>query len=188
MTFDLFDTIPDPRRERSYNGGYMAAGRASEEIVLAWLARRPWVIGVEDLRSLRQMREADVDCGVSLIDGRNTLAEIKSDAHLDRSGNFWFEVLRVNHTAPPDRSVTLGWSARSPARVLIFHAPSSRKIHVIPMDQFRTAMQGYTVSTRKFCLNIVPTDCIKSTVNILIPAHHVVTQPGYKNYDDEQER
>ena len=101
----------------------MEAGRNAEEVVLQWLAEQPWVIGVEDLRSLRVMREADVDCSCQLIDGRNSLLEIKSDRHLGCSGNFLFEVLRINHTAPPNKACVLGWSARSPALQLAYYAP-----------------------------------------------------------------
>ena len=88
-------------KERSYNGDYMERGKNAELIVLKWLADNSTVIGVEDLRTLRVMREADVDCSVKLMDGRIVLAEIKSDWHLGKSGNMLFEVLRINHTAIP---------------------------------------------------------------------------------------
>ncbi len=53
-------TTPSENRPRSYKGGYMAAGRAAEGIVMAWLGERPEVIGVENLTELRQLREAGV--------------------------------------------------------------------------------------------------------------------------------
>lgn len=181
---DLFaDSRPIATRERSYSGGYMAAGKAAEEAVLSWLQQAPWVVGIEDLRSLRVMREADVDCSVTLIDGRVTLAEIKSDRHLGKSGNFLFETLRINHTAPPEKAMVLGWSARSPARQLLYYAPSFRAVHSILMDEFRRAMQGYTEeSRRKTRFDYVETDTIKSTVNILIPDRFVRAMPSYKQY------
>lgn len=60
----------------------MAVGRNAEAIILEWLNNHPGIIGVEDLRQLRQMREADVDVSITLFDGRVALAEIKSDWHL----------------------------------------------------------------------------------------------------------
>lgn len=183
---DLFSTQPDASRSRSYNGGYMEAGKLAEGIVLNWLNARPWVIGTEDLRSLRVMREADVDCSISLSDGRITLAEIKSDRHLGRSGNYVFECLRINHTAPPQSAVTLGWSARSPARLLLLYAPSVNQIHVVSMDDFRTATQAYTREARQRSrVNYVPTDVIKSTVNILVPAKYVQNSESFRVYELE---
>ena len=143
-----FDTTPSAGRNRSYNGGYMDAGRAAEETVLPWLRTRPWVVGVEDFRSLRALQEADCDCGITLVDGRITIAEIKSDRHLGRSGNFLFEILRIDHTAPSDRAVTLGWSARTPARQILYYAPTSKTLHGIAADEFRRALQGYTEACR----------------------------------------
>lgn len=162
----------------------MADGKKAEEKVLGWLAREPWVIGVEDLRSLRQMREADVDCSVALIDGRVTLAEIKSDRHLGVSGNFLFEVLRINHTAPPEKAVTLGWSSRTPARQILYYAPACDVVHSILADEFRRAMQAYTDVTRKGSrIDYVETDRIKSTINILIPSRFVEAMTSYRKYE-----
>jgi hypothetical protein len=172
-----FDTAPSAHRQRSYNSGYMAAGKKAEEVVLQWLQTRPWVLGLEDLRSLRVMQEADCDCSISLTDGRVTIGEIKSDRHLGVSSNFLFEVLRINHTAPPDRAVTLGWSARTPARVILYYAPSVNKIYVIQTDDFRRAAQKYTADSRRGTrIDYVETDKIKSTINILIPAKYVTAQ------------
>lgn len=180
---ELFDTEPSAERERSYNGGYMDAGRAAEEKVLPWLARCPWVIGVEDFRALRVMRDADVDCGIKIIDGRIVLAEIKSDRHLGNSGNFLFEFLRINHTAPPDKAVVLGWSARTPARQILYFAPSFNIVHSIEADEFRRALQEYTKQARKSTrIDYVPTDAIKSTLSILIPARFVTAMPSYRQF------
>lgn len=178
-----FDTTPSADRKRSYDGGYMAAGKRAEEIVLEWLMTRPWVVDVEDLRPYRPMREADVDCSIALTDGRVTLAEIKSDRHLGVSKNFLFEVLRINHTAPPDAAVKLGWSARSPARYGLLYAPVTKIIHKISMDDYRAALQDYTKEVRrKTNISYVETDRIKSTVNILIPERFVTVMPSYKPF------
>lgn len=159
----------------------MVAGRKAEEIILTWLAAQPWIVGVEDLRPFRPLREADVDCSLALSDGRVTLAELKSDRHLGRSGKYLFEVLRLNHTAPSDRAVTLGWSARSPARWLLFYAPYKHEIHQILMDEYRNAVQTYTGEVRgRTEFSYVPTDRIKSTVNILVPSKYVTGKPSYR--------
>jgi hypothetical protein len=111
-----------------------------------------------------------VDCSVALCDGRVTLAEIKSDAHLGVSGNVLFEVLRINHTAPHDRAVTLGWSARTPAHWLLFYAPSVGKLYRWRMEDYRNGLQLYTGAERsKARVSFVSTDKIKSTLNILVP-------------------
>tara|TARA_Y100000310_G_scaffold345377_1_gene464282 strand:- start:2505 stop:3071 length:567 start_codon:yes stop_codon:yes gene_type:complete len=178
------DTAPSADRPRSYDGGYMEAGRTAEKKVMAWLERQPWVLGLDDLRSLRPLREADVDLGIKLIDGRATLAEIKSDNHLGIKGNFLFEALRINHTAPPDRAVTLGWSARSPARWLLYYAPSFDRVYQIEMDDFRAALQDYTREIRKKSrIDYVETDKIKSTVNVLIPEKFVTRMQSYRVHD-----
>lgn len=184
----LFDTTPGANRERSYDGDYMEAGRKAEDIIMDWLRRQPWVLDLDDLTGLRPMRQADVDCHFSLTDGRSTLAEIKSDKHLGTSKNYLFEVLRINHTAPPDKAVTLGWSARSPAKWLLYWAPNKKEIHQISMDEFRGALQNYSQQQRKETkLSYVPTDRIKSTVNILIPERFVVCRGTFKIHELKNE-
>jgi hypothetical protein len=52
------------------------------------------------------------------------------------------------------------------------------------MDEFRRAAQGYTEIARKQTrIDYVPTDAIKSTVNILIPERFVVAMPSYKKFE-----
>lgn len=164
------NSAPSALRQRSYSGGYMDVGKKGESVVLDWLRRNPQILGVEDLRELRVMREADADCMLTNRDGTISLAEIKTDNYLGVSGNVLFEILRINHTAPPERSATLGWAARSPARYLFYYAPQVNKIYYCKFDDFRKVFQDYTRETRqKMNINIVPTDNIKTTVNVLIP-------------------
>lgn len=157
-------------KARSYSGDYMAAGVKAQNIVLDFLRKRPDVIGVDDLSQLKVMQEADVDCMIKTRDGLVTLAEIKSDRYIGKSGNVLFEVLRINHTAMPDHCLTLGWSARTPAKYLIYYSPDLHNLYVITADNLRRAMQKYTSENRKASnISYVETDAIKSTVNILIP-------------------
>jgi hypothetical protein len=178
------DTIPRADRNRSYDGDYMKTGRIAEEKIMVWLTAQPWVLGVDDLRSFRALREADVDVSVRLTDGRATLAEIKSDRWLGVKGNMLFEVLRINHTCDPVHAVTLGWSARSPAQWLLYYAPSKGLLYRVKMDDFRLACQTYTNEMRKnTLLNYVPTDNLKSTITILIPEKYVAATGSFKIFD-----
>jgi len=164
------ETTTGANKQRSYSGDYMAAGKKAEEIVMKFLVDRPYIIGVNDFRQLKAIQEADVDIAIKTIDGRVTLAEIKSDWHLGVSGNVIFEVLRINHTAPADRCLTLGWSGRTPATYILYYAPQVNKIYQFRTDELRVAFQQYTKNARKESnVNIVVTDAIKTTVNVLIP-------------------
>lgn len=161
---------PSAENRRSYSGHYAKAGRKAEELIISWLRERPWVINLDDLREDRVMRQADVDVSLQIMDGRNPLAEIKSDYHLGVSGNVLFEVLRLNHTAPPEKACVLGWSARSPATWLLMYAPQKHRIYHWRFEDYRRAKQLYVSEVRKKTrFDIVPTDNIKTTVNILIP-------------------
>lgn len=163
-------TVTGSEKKRSYNGDYMHSGRFAEEIAWLWLIENSRIIGVEDFRQLRQVQSADVDYGVELIDGRVKLAEIKSDKHLGVTGNVLFEVLRINHHAPPDKVITLGWGARSPANFLFYYASSLHQLYIGPFRKFRMAVQTYTKQARRRTrFDWVNTDEIKSTYNLLVP-------------------
>ena len=167
-------SIPNEQRQRSYNGGYMDLGKKGETVVIEWLRKNPHILGVNDLRELRVMQEADVDCSISTKDGRVVLAEIKTDSHLGITENVLFEILRINHTAPPDKCLTLGWAARSPAKMLFYYAVNINKIYYCEFEKLRIAFQKYTKQKRKGSnINVVPTDNIKTTINILIPMEFV---------------
>lgn len=166
----MIQTTTGADKQRSYSGDYKRAGQHAEEIVLAFLRERPDIIGVDDLRDLRVMRETDVDCTIKTADGRVTLAEIKSDAHLGVSGNVLFEVLRINHTCISERACTLGWAARSPATYFLYYAPMVNSIYQCRAGALRTVFQHYSRQQRsKTVLHWVDTDAIKSTLNALIP-------------------
>ncbi len=148
----------------------MAVGKKAEEIVMNFLQSKPYIIGINDFRELRAVQEADIDIAIKTVDGRVTLAEIKSDWYLGVSGNVLFEVLRINHTAPTDRCLTLGWSGRTPATWILYYSPQLNKIYQVRTSELRKAFQQYTKTERKNSnLSIVETDSIKTTVNVLIP-------------------
>lgn len=157
-------------KKRSYNGDYMEVGKKAESIVMSWAKNHPGVLGVEDLTHLRPLQEADVDCSIKTIDGTVTLAEIKSDKYIKPEGNVLFEVLRINHTAPHDKSVTLGWTARSPATWILYYSPTLNTIFQCRFSDLRKVFQSHTHKKRsRTRISYVSTDSIKSTINILIP-------------------
>lgn len=164
-------------KPRSYSGDYMDDGLKAQKFVMDYLVKRPDVIGVEDLSQLKVMQEADVDCSIRTRDGLVVLAEIKSDNYIGKSGNILFEALRINHTCDPAYSMVLGWSARTPAQFIVYYSPDLHKIWIISARNLRNAMQRYTNDARKnggIHPNVVNTDIIKSTVNILIPEKYCV--------------
>jgi len=140
--------VPSSGRERSYASDYMRLGRLAEDIVMRFLKRHPDVIGINDLRELSLMQEADVDVSIRLAGGRVTLAEIKYDSYPGDSGNVLFELLRINHTCVPDRMATLGWAVRSPATRLLCYAPANKSIYRGRLDELRRRAQRFTAKVR----------------------------------------
>jgi hypothetical protein len=158
---------------RSYNGALMKYGKNGEKLALDFLRNRPDVIGVDDTSDLKVLQEADVDCIIKTRDGLITLAEIKCDSHIGISDNVLFEVLRINHTCQAEHSVKLGWSSKTPARIIIYVNSETMKMYAITSDNLRKALQKYTQECRKKTrIDFVSTDEIKSTVNILIPKRY----------------
>jgi len=164
-------------KQRSYDGDYMAFGKMGEEVVLNWLRLRPHVLEVDDFRELRPMQQADVDCGIYNRDGHVLLAEIKTDRHLGITPNMLFETMRINHTSHTDHAGKLGWSLRSPAQWLLYYAPTVQCIYQLRMSDFRLSFQQFTNKKRgNLKFNIVETDEIKTTVNVLIPFKDYIKQ------------
>ena len=88
------NSAPSATRAKSYSGGYMEFGKMGEEIVLNWLRKNSKILGVDDLRELRVMREADADCMITNREGadaRETHSEGGSFASEDIPA-----IIRVN--------------------------------------------------------------------------------------------
>ena len=169
-------------KQRSYCGDYMKAGLFGQNTVIDLLRSRPSILEVSDWSNLEAVQMADVDCAIKTIDGHVILAEIKTDTHLGITGNILFEVLRINHTCDPEFSTGLGWAARTPAKYIFYFAPSVNKVYKFKTVNLRQAMQKYTKDKRKGTrLDIVETDSIKTTINILIPIEYCVGL--YEVYD-----
>jgi hypothetical protein len=165
-----YKTTPSASRPRSYSGEYMQQGKEGERVVKEWLKTLPFVKSVLDVSDVEEKQRDEVDVEYELHDGRRLSGEIKTDNHLGVSGNFLVEVLRVNHTAPDEGAVTLGWFARSKAKYLFCYAPQVGKIYWGKFADLRRAFQEYAEKMRgKMTVSIVPTDAIKTTINFLVP-------------------
>lgn len=176
---------PSKDRERSYSGGYMDLGKRGEELALEWLRKNPQIVDCDDLRDLRPMQKADVDCQIFTQDGKVALVEIKTCSYLGTTNNVVFELARINHTSRPDYAVTLGWSARSPATYILYVALSINQIWIARFESFRRAIQQYTKEHRKRTQIIyTETDNIKSTINILLPMKYAECFKRYKLNED----
>lgn len=179
---------------RSYNGAMMTKGKEAERIVLAWLNDHKDIVEVDDLRELRAMQKADVDCAIYNEDGTVCLAEIKSDDYLKEGGNVAFEYLRINHTVTDfDKVCVLGWTARTPAKFVMYYATSEQRVYVFRSQVLRKVFQQFTSSNRpqyaewfnklaNLKMRWVSTDSIKSTLIVCIP---LTTFPSgaYKAFD-----
>lgn len=169
-------------KPRSYSGDYMEAGLRGQNIVIDLLRKQPEILGVLDWSDLETVQPADIDCAIRTKSGHVILAEIKSDSYLGKTGNVLFEVLRINHTCDPEFSMGLGWAARTPAKYIFYYAPSVNKVYKFTTIGLRRSMQRYTREKRKgIRLDIVETDSIKTTINILIPIEYC--KGAYEVYD-----
>ncbi len=178
---------------RSYDGAMMGKGKEGERVILAWLNDNPTTIEVDDLRDLRPMQKADVDCAIYNEDGTVCLAEIKSDDWLVEGGNVAFEYMRINHTAPPDKSCVLGWTARTPAKYVMYYATKEKRVYVFKSESLRRTFQKFTSDKRPkggewfsrlndLKMRWISTDSIKSTLIVCIPLS-MFAASDYKAYD-----
>ena len=178
---------------RSYDGAMMNKGKEGERIVFAWLQDNPAVVEVDDMRELRPMQKADVDCAIYNEDGTVALAEIKRDDNLKAGGNVTFEYLRINHTASPDRACVLGWTARTPAKYVMYYTSIEQRVYVFRSDVLRQVFQKFTETNRpgrsewftnlsQLKMRWISTDKIKSTLIACIPLS-VFPAGAYKVYD-----
>jgi len=162
-----------PRREikKSYSGDYMKVGIIAENIIIKFLNSKSNILEIIDKRYDEEYQRKEIDIIIKMNDERIIKCEIKSDWHLGVSGKVLFEVLRINHnTLDPSYAVNIGWSARTEADEVLYYAPQVNSIYRVTVNKLITAMQEYTQEARTDTfINIVPTDNIKSTVNILIP-------------------
>lgn len=159
------------RKAESYSGDYKAVGKRGEAAVMEWLRSRPNVAEVVDLSTDWYWREQDVDARILWDNGKQDLAEIKTDTYARIGGNILFEILRLNHsTDAMGRAAETGWSLRSPAAWLFVYAPIEPAIFYCRMARLREWFQAWSyghLDTMK--QKWIRTDCNKSTLIVLVP-------------------
>ncbi|PLS85490.1 MAG: hypothetical protein CYG60_12295 [Actinobacteria bacterium] len=161
---------PSAARGRSYDGEYMRVGKEGEMLAFEFLRSRPDIALVTDVREQESYQHRDIDFVVRTTRGQTVNVEVKRDIHLGTSGNVLFELARIYHTAHPNFCVKLGWSVRSGADIFLFYAPSTEEMYLCGAKRFRKALQDYTYHARQRTqLRLIPTDAIKSTLNVLVP-------------------
>lgn len=159
---------PSRDRERSYSGDYMAQGKSAEDVVKKWLCDSADVSSVNDVSDQRHYQEREIDFIITMRDGREITAEIKSDAHIGSTRNVVFELLRVNHTLNNEKAFVIGWSARSEAAHVFYVSVTENKIFSFSMADLRSAACA-SFSGKAPKVLTIPTDNIKSTIVLLIP-------------------
>lgn len=166
--------MPDqnPNRSRSYSGDMMREGSDGEARAYDFLSRLSHA-HIEDVRSDSFWQQRDVDYLFTRMDDSVLTVEVKSDRHIAQSGNVLFELARLHHTSR-DVCAYLGWSVFTEADRLLVWCPPAERLYVFVVSELRSAMQRYTQKTRQLMkLNIVSTDTLRTTINILIPLTEV---------------
>lgn len=194
----MTEQVYGSQTERSYDGRMMEKGKEAEEIVKTWIESKPNIKRVVDCRNDRKQQTADIDFMVEYRDGKLEQVEIKSDDYLTANGNVLFEFARINHTAPHDSAVALGWSAKTPARYIIYYATKERRVYKFDTEKLRKAVQKYTRMTRpqygawvneaeafKIQMRWISTDNLKSTLVLCVPLKDVPTD-AYTTEDVSQ--
>lgn len=144
----------------------MAVGRIGENMAQGFLNFR--FSHVLDVRDDARWQEADVDflCGPQY----GIRVEAKSDARLGQTRNIFFELMRINHTAPESHRFTTGWSVRSLAHIFLIWSTDEKLLYAISATALRDGLSLYVQSKRNQVRPItVPTDRIKSTIGIPVP-------------------
>lgn len=187
---DARSSRPSKNKPPSYDGGYMAVGKHAENIVINWLTSQSWCQSLQDVRDDAQMRHDDVDVIVIpsdepvstelrlLIRNHDPLrVEIKSDKYLGVSNNMLFETYRIWHDSKPGQAMTLGWSARSTAHIIVWYAASVHSLYIIRLDDLQRAFQDYTRNARRGVKSrFIATDATKTTHNVYIPMEYVASK------------
>ncbi len=159
---------PSHDRVRSYNGDYMAQGKSAEALVQKWLCGNQDVISVSDVSDQRYYQDREIDLIITMRDGKEITAEIKSDLHIGKTRNVVFELLRVNHTMNNGSAFVMGWGARSEADHVFYCSVTENKIFSFSMADLRSAARS-TFAGKDAKVLTIPTDNIKSTIVLLVP-------------------
>ena len=176
-----YRAIPSRSIPEGYNTKYVAVGAVAEKLIIDWLKQNPEVLHVDDLRDLRPMRRADVDCSLILRSGQVGLVEIKSDWHLGVSGNLIFEVTRIYHGKRDPFVFGLGWSAKTPATWILFYAPQKQEIWAIRGEDYRRFVEtAIKADPNVVKVRVIPTNENVTTIALIVPES--VFEAGIKRY------
>lgn len=159
---------PSHDRVRSYNGDYMAQGKSAEALVQEWLYGNPDVMSVNDVSEQRHYQDREIDLIITMRNGKEISAEIKSDMHIGKTRNVVFELLRVNQTMNNASAFVLGWGARSEADHIFYCSVTENTIYSFSMADLQSAARS-TFGGKDPKVLTIPTDNIKSTIILLIP-------------------
>lgn len=148
------------------DGRLRIVGEQGEEVAKRFLDQ--WYQGVKDVRSDPYWQQRDVD----FIVDQHLKIEVKTDNHIGNSGNFNFEVLRIQHFSEP--CAYLGWSVFSEATHFIVYCPPTEQIFTCKAEDAREGMQRYTVDTAgKIRLTSIASDSERTTINVLVPMRYI---------------
>lgn len=160
-------------------GRALEIGKPGEERVLAWLeaCRSCGLLhGIIDMREFRLAQRLDVDCGLETVDSALVTAEIKTDKKIASTGNFFFELFRINYHLSSDQVFYLGWAFRSPAKYLLCYSPQEDRVYRILFSDVRTAIARLAENEKRYLRSqvvYVETDVHRLTVGLIVPKRYL---------------
>jgi hypothetical protein len=152
-----------------------AKGSFAESLALQFLRSRPPVARVEDVRHDRDYQRKEIDFVAHRWQGDPVTFEVKHDFHMQQTGNFPYELLRVHHTA--ETPAYWGWTFFSKADHFLVVTPEE-SIYVFTPGNVRRGMQAYVKAAgTRTQMRWIETDEMRTTCILLVPLsyipHHV---------------
>lgn len=152
--------------------GKLREGGTAEALAESFLRTHTSITQVKDVRSDPAWQRQDVDYLAWLATGVMLKVEVKSDAHIARSGNLLFELSHIHFSGNP--VVRPGWSVFSAANWLLVWCPASAQLYSFTSDSLRQAVRRYIQRAKADTrVAVVTTDRGWATVNVLVPTFYV---------------
>ena len=114
----------------------LSAGKAGENKAAQLLEQRGW--NVEDVSQNKEYQQKDIDFIVAK-DGIETTIEVKTDAQMARTGNFFIEIEQGNKK---------GWYYYCEAEFLFYLDSQNRIFHIFKFEDLREYMRTYNSKLR----------------------------------------
>jgi hypothetical protein len=170
---------PDANRALSYGGDMKEAGKRAEAVVRDFLCRYPKIKDVKDYTDVDEWRLKDVDFEAVFDNGRIEWIEVKNDSYIATTGNFLYELNRLNHTFASNR-IKLGWSAYSHATYFLIYAEDAGELYVFLSKEIQDGFHRYILEKRTVKdpkkggvrLGLVCTDIERTTVVVPVPLYY----------------